>query len=337
MRAIVLETFGGVDSLVYADLPEPEPMAGQVVIEIKGRGMHLARQGKGFWMSMVSAWLRARRRQRGSGGSGVRPGYGRPASPATAAGRRAPVLAASGLALVLALCGAPAAAQDENDPFEPANRAVFQFNHALDGVILEPVARGYRMVTPELFRESVSNVLNNLATPGVLVNDLLQGEFKRAEMTLGRFMINTILGLGGIIDVATWAGMPPRHSEDFGQTLAVYGVGEGPHLVLPLLGPSNPRDAVGRGVDLVLDPFLFLAPGVVQLGRTGAQGVDSREQNIETLEELEKSSIDLYAATRTLSRQHRANEIRNGAPAPLEDIYGDDIDEFDGPEDREAE
>ena len=245
-------------------------------------------------------------------------------------------LAASALALSLALCGAPAAAQDDNDPLEPANRAVFQFNQALDGVILEPLARGYRMVTPAVFRESVSNVLDNLATPGVLANDLLQGEFNRAELTLGRFMINTILGLGGIIDVASWIGMPPRHSEDFGQTLATYGVGEGPYLVLPVLGPSNPRDAVGRGVDLVFDPFFFLAPAVVQLERSGAQGVDYREQNIETLKELEESSIDLYAATRTLSRQHRANEIRNGAPAPLEDIYGEDIDKFDAPENGEA-
>jgi phospholipid-binding lipoprotein MlaA len=97
---------------------------------------------------------------------------------------------------------------------------VFQFNQVLDGLILEPIALMYRMATPELFREGFDNFLGNLTTPRILANDLFQGEFKRAEMTLGRFMINTILGLGGIIDVAGWAGMPPRHSENFGQTLA---------------------------------------------------------------------------------------------------------------------
>jgi phospholipid-binding lipoprotein MlaA len=246
------------------------------------------------------------------------------------------VLAASSLALVLVLCGAPAAAQDENDPFEPANRVVFQFNQVLDGLILEPVARMYRMATPELFREGFDNFLSDLTTPRVLANDLFQGEFKRAEMTLGRFMINTILGLGGIIDVAGWAGMPPRHSEDFGQTLATYGVGEGPYLVLPVLGPSNPRDAVGRGLDLLFDPLFYLAPGAVQLQRDGANGINLRERNLETIEQLQRSSIDLYAATRTLVRQHRADEVRNGAPAPLEDIYDEDLYQFDPPKDREA-
>ncbi|MGH6943721.1 MAG: MlaA family lipoprotein [Geminicoccaceae bacterium] len=227
--------------------------------------------------------------------------------------------------LLLLLGGCASARPQENDPFEPANRAVFQVNYVLDGLVLEPAARMYRMFTPRFFRTGVDNLLGNLSTPVVLANDLLQGEAKRAELTIGRFMMNTILGLGGIIDVGTWAGMPPRHYEDFGQTLAVYGVGDGPYLVLPFFGPSNPRDAVGRVVDLFFDPFFYLAPTDVQLGRTGATALDFREQNIETVEELERSSIDLYAATRTLARQLRANQIRNGAPAPLEDIYNEDI------------
>jgi phospholipid-binding lipoprotein MlaA len=170
----------------------------------------------------------------------------------------------------------------------------------------------------------------------VLANDLLQGEFDRAEKTLGRFMLNTILGAGGFVDVATMVGMPERHDEDFGQTLAVYGIGDGPYLMLPLLGPSNPRDATGRLVDLLFDPLFFLAPTDVNYGRFGAEVVTFREQNIETIDELERSSLDLYAATRTLVRQLRANEIRNGAPAPIEDIYDEDIYQLDDGDDGDG-
>ncbi len=134
-----------------------------------------------------------------------------------------------GALLAAVLLAAPALAQDDaDDPLEPLNRGIFQFNRVLDGLLLEPAARMYRMATPQFFRTGVSNFLANLTTPVVLANDLLQGDFQRAELTLGRFMMNTILGLGGLIDVGGKLGMPPRHSEDFGQTLAVYGVGPGP-------------------------------------------------------------------------------------------------------------
>jgi len=236
--------------------------------------------------------------------------------------------------LVLSLLAGPAAtlawAQvDENDPLEPVNRAVFEFNRVLDGLLLEPAAIMYRAATPRFVRTGVDNFLDNLRTPVVLANDLLQGEFGRAEKTLGRFMLNTILGFGGLIDVGGWAGMPERHEEDFGQTLAIYGVGSGPYLMVPLLGPSNPRDLTGRVVDLLFDPLFFLAPTDVSYGRFGAEVVSFREQNLETIDELERSSLDLYAATRTLVRQLRANEIRNGAPAPIEDIYDEDLYELD--------
>ena len=162
--------------------------------------------------------------------------------------------------LALELLVTPALAQEDvRDPLEPLNRGIFQVNRVMDGLVLEPAARIYRMTTPQFFRTGVSNFLANLRTPVVLVNDLLQGEFARAELTLGRFMMNTILGLGGVIDVGGKLGMPDRHYEDFGQTLAVYGVGSGPFLMLPLLGPSNGRDAVGRVVDLAFDPFSVLS------------------------------------------------------------------------------
>jgi phospholipid-binding lipoprotein MlaA len=241
-----------------------------------------------------------------------------------------------GLALILLLLlGRPAFAQnDEDDPLEPVNRAVFQFNYFLDRVVLKPVAVLYRDATPEFVRTGVDNFLANLRTPVNLANDLLQGDFAQSRLTLGRFMLNTILGVGGLVDVGGMVGMPERRSEDFGQTLAVHGVGPGPYLMLPLLGPSNPRDAVGRVVDLGFDPLFFVAPPAVSFGRFGAQTVSTREHNIESFDELQRSSLDLYAAVRTLSRQLRANEIRNGAPAPLENIYNEDIyqlDETDAP------
>jgi phospholipid-binding lipoprotein MlaA len=240
--------------------------------------------------------------------------------------------------LAFLLLATPALAQEEpDDPLEPLNRGIFQFNRVLDGLVLEPAAIMYRAATPQFFRTGVRNFLANLTTPVVLANDLLQGEFARAELTLGRFMMNTILGLGGVIDVGGKLGMPDRHYEDFGQTLAVYGVGSGPYLMLPLLGPSNGRDAVGRVVDLAFDPFsvldaaeVGLVSTEVALARRGAEILSFREENIEQIDELERSSIDLYAAVRTLYGQYRANEIRNGAVAEVDDIYDEGL--YDDPE-----
>jgi phospholipid-binding lipoprotein MlaA len=240
-----------------------------------------------------------------------------------------------GLALALGIWTAPTLAQDDqNDPIEPVNRAIFQVNRVLDGLILEPAARIYRMVTPQFVRTGVTNFLTNLRAPVVFVNDVLQGEPHRAELTLGRFMFNTIMGVGGLIDVGGLLGMPERHSEDFGQTLAVHGVGSGPYLMLPLLGPSNARDAVGQVVDLGFDPLtvlgavdigIFIVPTEFGLSRTGAEALSFRERNLENIDELRRSSIDEYAAVRTLYRQLRASEIRNGAPAELDQIYDEDL------------
>jgi phospholipid-binding lipoprotein MlaA len=244
--------------------------------------------------------------------------------------------AAGFLAFVLLVT--PALAQEEpDDPLEPLNRGIFQFNRVLDGLLLEPAALMYRAATPQFFRTGVRNFLANLTAPVVLANDLLQGEFARAELTLGRFMMNTILGVGGVIDVGGKLGMPDRHYEDFGQTLAVYGVGSGPYLMLPLLGPSNGRDAIGRVVDIAFDPLSVvevaefgLVSTEVALARRGAELLAFREANIEQIDELERSSIDLYAAVRTLYGQYRANEIRNGAVAEVDDIYDEGL--YDDPE-----
>ncbi len=202
-----------------------------------------------------------------------------------------------------------------NDPLEPTNRVIFALNRAIDAAILKPLAKLYRDYTPKFFQDAIGNALANLRTPVVLANDVLQGEGKRARTTLARFAVNSTVGLGGIVDVASEMGLP-RHAEDFGQTLAVWGVPEGPYLMLPLFGPSNPRDLVGLVADFVADPINWYAGNTGQefitYSRTGATGVDARATYMKELDDLERASLDYYAAIRSLYRQRRADEIRNG-------------------------
>ena len=236
------------------------------------------------------------------------------------------ILAFCSVVLVLGLIGlGPAFAEsDANDPLEPVNRVMLDFNLTLDRYLVKPVAVGYRAVTPAFFRTGVANFLTNLRSPVVLVNDLMQGEFDRAAQTAGRFAVNTTVGIGGVRDVSKEFGLPEKHDEDFGQTLAVHGVGAGPYLVLPLLGPTNPRDVVGRVVDFAISPFS--SPAL-----TGVNAVVARERDLGTIEDLQRSSIDLYAAIRSATRQLRTKEIRNGAPAEA-DLFdvGNDL-SFDDP------
>lgn len=204
----------------------------------------------------------------------------------------------------------------EVDPFEPVGRKVFAFNLFLDRTLLKPVAYVYKEAVPGQVRTMLRNFLRNLLSPVVLANDAMQGEFGRAGDTALRCLMNSGIGLFGIVDVAAGFGIPP-HDEDFGQTLAVWGVGEGPYLVLPLLGPSSPRAAAGRVADLVFDPLTHLAAGSFGYTRTGARIVDSRAQNYDTWEDVERGAIDHYATVRSLYRQWRAQEIRNGRPPPM--------------------
>ena len=139
---------------------------------------------------------------------------------------------------------ARAAYLEASDPLEPLNRAIFSFNLTLDKAILRPIATVYNAALPDPVRDGVRNFLNNLRTPIILANDVLRGEIGRAGDTVGRFLLNSTLGVGGLFDIASELGFD-FHNEDFGQTLAVWGIGEGPYLMLPIFGPSNPRDAVG--------------------------------------------------------------------------------------------
>jgi len=211
--------------------------------------------------------------------------------------------------------------QEINDPFERFNRAMFNTTLAIDRVVLRPTAIVYRAVFPQPIRDSVRNFLNNLDSPVIFTNDLLQGELARAKITLVRTIVNTTVGIGGLFDVADRWGFP-RHREDFGQTLATLGIGEGPYLFIPLFGPANPRDLFGYGTDLFFQPLTYVQWGdewYVPYVRSGVDLVDLRARNIETLDEIEQTSLDYYASVRSLYRQSRNNEISNGASA-VEDL-----------------
>jgi len=211
--------------------------------------------------------------------------------------------------------------QDINDPLENVNRFSFNVSLAFDKGILRPVAIVYRRFVPEPIRDGVRNFLNNLDSPLIFANDVLQGEADRAGTTLLRAGVNTTIGLGGLFDVAQRWGYE-RHYEDFGQTLAVYGVGEGPYIFVPLFGPANPRDITGWVVDLAFEPLTYARwdnKFYWQAGKSAIDFTDLRARNIDTLDDLEKTSLDFYASVRSLYRQSRNNEIRNGA-GEVEDL-----------------
>lgn len=200
-----------------------------------------------------------------------------------------------------------------NDPFEPMNRAIFSFNLGFDKVILRPMAVGYRAVVPAPARESATNFLDNLESPVIFLNDILQGKPNRAGATVARFGINTIVGFFGFFDPAGDMGIE-RHDEDFGQTLGAWGTGSGPYLMLPFLGPLPPRDTVGFVADIFTDPMTYILWNhrTANLALYGADVVDQRHQVIDEFDELEKSSIDYYAAIRSLYTQRRNDLIRDG-------------------------
>lgn len=216
----------------------------------------------------------------------------------------------------LAGCASAPSSPESNDPFEGLNRSIFQLNQHLDRGIARPIAVFYQHAVPSPARAGVHNVIANLKVPTTLANDVMQGDIDRASQSLGNFAINSSLGLAGILDVAGDWGIP-RHANDFGQTLAIYGVDEGPFLMLPIIGPDNPRDLTGQIVDIFLDPLTYLHfQGDIYW--SGAHivmnGIDLRSRNIKEIDSIEESSVDLYATVRSLYRQHRKEQIRKGKP-----------------------
>ncbi len=209
----------------------------------------------------------------------------------------------------------PEAAADfaeTDDPLEPTNRVFYKVNDALDTALLRPAAKAYRYVLPQTVRNGVHNVLGNLGNPVQFSNDVLQGKPKRAGDTLMRTLINSTVGVAGVFDVATGWGYP-AHDTDFGLTLAHWGVPNGPFLFLPFLGPTNPRDATGFGVDIAQDPFTWVGKGAIVSGldwsRFGLNVLDARERVLDPLEQIKKTALDPYATFRSLYRQRRASQI----------------------------
>lgn len=225
------------------------------------------------------------------------------------------------------------------DPFEPVNRVFFDFNMFLDRTILRPVTRFYVDYVPEAFRYSIHNILEVLNSPIVMMNELLQGDVDRFMQTVGRTTVNVAGGLG-LLDIA--GEKNPPIDEDFGQTLGKYGSPGGPYLVLPLLGPSNVRDAIGKGVDSVADPTPYIISNyagdttsyLFSGSRLGATVLDKRSRILGELEELERTSLDFYATVRSLYIQKRRDEINNGEGSeavPIPEISFERDDSYTSP------
>lgn len=203
-----------------------------------------------------------------------------------------------------------------SDPFEGYNRAVFAFNDAVDQTILLPITKGYRAVVPEGARTGVHNVLTNLKSPVTIGNQVLQGDLPGAGDATVRMVVNTIIGVGGIFDVAAMEGIE-HEPEDFGQTLAVWGVPHGPYMIAPILPPGSLRDYVGNFADMMADPVRLWLMNTDREGwyytRMGVTIVDQRDQLMDALADLRKNSIDYYATIRSAYYQRRAAEVADQA------------------------
>jgi phospholipid-binding lipoprotein MlaA len=220
-----------------------------------------------------------------------------------------------------------------NDPLEPANRTIFEFNQVVDRILLKPAAQAYRYIMPDFGQRIVGNILYNAGEPVRMTNALLQGRSTDAGKIFNRFMVNSTVGLGGAIDMGSESDLQPV-AADFGQTLHTWGAPEGPYLVLPILGPSNPRDAIGFAVDAVAQPWGYVASGYggsatgnrYTIASVGAEALDKRSKFLDALDALEKGSLDFYAQLRSVSRQHRHAEI-----GMAETLGGADYDQNDAP------
>jgi phospholipid-binding lipoprotein MlaA len=219
-------------------------------------------------------------------------------------------------ALALAGC-ATVTAQNAEDPYEGFNRQMFAFNDGVDRAVFEPVAKGYRAVTNEPIRGGVSNFFDNLGEPVTFANEVLQGKVGNAAGTVGRFVINTTVGIAGIFNPAGAIGIA-RTEEDFGQTLGAWGVTTGPYLVLPLFGSTNPRDLVGFGADRAMDPLNYAEfdnDDETRIGLGISGGISAREDLIETIESV-RTQVDPYTTARRFYVRSRAAAIGSSNPEP---------------------
>lgn len=218
------------------------------------------------------------------------------------------------------------------DPLESINRVTMSGNKAFDTVLLDPATKAYRTVVPTPARTAVHNFLGNLKSPVYFTNEVLQGDFADAGTVLLRFLINSFVGFGGLMDVASYEGI--NHApEDFGQTLASWGVGAGPYIVWPLLGPSTLRDTTGLVVDAVIDPFTLILNDAEQdalMGiRTGLTVLNTKDQIMDIMNDLYRNSLDPYAAIRSVYFQRRESLINDLDPNAAQTQTGSAFDDFD--------
>lgn len=247
-------------------------------------------------------------------------------------GSRRPVQLVLVSAFALAASAGPSRAQVEPwDPWEPVNRKFYAFHQVIDRFVLSPVAKAYGHL-PKPLRKGLRNFARNLGEPGIAVNDLLQGRPKTAAGTVGRFTINSTVGVGGVLDVAKRTGLP-HHDNDFGTTLGRWGADPGPYMFLPLLGPSDVRDTVGGVVNIVLNPYTWLnysGRTEVAVITTLENGIDKRYEARQALETVRETSTDPYATLRSFYQQSREAAIHGAAAVSLPDFETPEIESEPG-------
>ena len=220
-------------------------------------------------------------------------------------------------AFALSACASSTAEDGVNDPIEGVNRATFAFNKVVDDAVIYPTLKGYQQVVPSPARTGLKNVVRNLKTPVTFANQLLQGDFDGAGDVLLRATINSSVGFAGLVDIAGYEGIPYER-EDFGQTLAIWGIGHGPYLVVPLFGPSSARDLAGSIVDSLADPLRLYWHNVDEVGRNNVRASVSyivlKERLMDIMESLEYGAIDYYATVRSAYYQNRAAEVQDQSP-----------------------
>ena len=234
-----------------------------------------------------------------------------------------------GLAIFLSGCATSLTSQENHDPLESMNRSVFSFNENADKYALKPVALGYKTIAPDLVQQGAGNFFANLDDVVVVINDILQLKFSEAGQDGTRLLINTFLGLGGLVDFGTDYGFPKRY-EDFGQTLAHYGVASGPYIVVPFLGGYTVRSGIGGVVDIATNPVFYAAPfmapfvsPVIGAGRA----VDERKQVLEAEEIVNEAALDKYEFLRDAYLQRRNNLIHDGNPPSIDDVIDEPVQE----------
>ncbi len=233
-------------------------------------------------------------------------------------------LAQGGTSPSAAVAADAAGSPGPNDPFEPVNRKIFAFNDFLSRNALEPIGRGWAWLAPEFVRRSIERAYANLRTPVVMVNDLLQWKPRAAGVDLARFVMNTSVGLAGLMDPALACGLPPNH-EDFGQTFGVWGIPPGPYLVLPILGPSSPRDAVGKAADTAAFAASYFIPFWLSAASSALDTANTFSFVAVDIAEERAAAFDWYSAVRNAYVSRREDMVRDRTESDEQAAEEDDL------------